>query len=184
MVFDGDCNFCRRWISRWQQSTGDRIEYISFQDTSVAARFPELSRKQCEQAVQFIDTNGHTYSAAEAVFRALAVAPRGQWPVLALPTLSRRRARHRIPLPLCRQEPHRVFVPHPSCLGPTNRATNLPSHPLALSPTSGGHLPDRVRFPLDADRRTSSAATVLHRPHSTWNLSITGRVPITSGTPT
>ena len=81
MVFDGDCNFCRRWISRWQQVTGDRIEYLPFQDPSVAERFPELTREQCEQAVQFIDADGHVYSAAEAVFRAQAVAPWKRWPL-------------------------------------------------------------------------------------------------------
>ena len=80
MIFDGDCNFCRRWISRWQQSTGDRVEYIPFQDPSVAQRFPELPRERCEQAVQLIDTDGRIYSAAEAVFRVQAVAPWKRWP--------------------------------------------------------------------------------------------------------
>ena len=81
MVFDGDCNFCRRWISRWQQTTGDRVEYVPFRDAVVTSRFPELTHEQCEQAVQFIDAGGHIYSAAEAVFRALAVVPRHRWPL-------------------------------------------------------------------------------------------------------
>ncbi|MGO9243713.1 MAG: thiol-disulfide oxidoreductase DCC family protein, partial [Verrucomicrobiia bacterium] len=76
LVFDGDCNFCRRWISRWREATGERIEYVPFQHPSVAERFPELSREQCEQSVQLIDTDGAIYSAAEAVFRTLAYAPR------------------------------------------------------------------------------------------------------------
>ncbi len=81
LIFDGDCNFCRRWISRWQQSTGDRVEYIPFQDPTVAARFSELTREQCTEAVQFVDTDGHIYSAAEGVFRTLAVAPCKRWPL-------------------------------------------------------------------------------------------------------
>ncbi len=81
MIFDGDCNFCRRWISRWHQSTGDRVEYIPFQHPSVAERFPELTRERCEQAVQLIDTDGRVYSAAEAVFRVQAVAPWKRWPL-------------------------------------------------------------------------------------------------------
>ena len=81
MIFDGDCNFCRRWIFRWQQSTGDRVEYVPFQDPSVAERFPELPRDRCEQAVQLIDTDGRIYSAAEAVFRVQAVAPWKRWPL-------------------------------------------------------------------------------------------------------
>src|SRR5208283_3880097 len=81
LVFDGDCNFCRRWISRWRESTGDCVEYVPFQDPSVAGRFPELPRAQSEQAVQLIDTDGSMYSAAEAVFRTLALAPRHRWPL-------------------------------------------------------------------------------------------------------
>jgi predicted DCC family thiol-disulfide oxidoreductase YuxK len=81
IVFDGDCNFCRRWISRWHDATGERVEYVPFQHPSVAERFPELSREQCEQSVQLIDTDGAIYSAAEAVFRTLAYAPRHRWPL-------------------------------------------------------------------------------------------------------
>lgn len=81
LVFDGDCNFCRRWISRWQQGTGDRVEYVPFQGPGVAERFPELPREQCEGAVQLIDIDGSVYSAAEAVFRTLAVAPWKRWPL-------------------------------------------------------------------------------------------------------
>lgn len=81
LVFDGDCNFCRRWISRWREATGDCVEYIPFQDASVTQRFPELSCDQCEQAVQLVDTDGSIHSAAEAVFRMLAFAPRHRWPL-------------------------------------------------------------------------------------------------------
>ena len=54
LIFDGDCNFCRRWILRWQQATGERVEYIPFQDPTVAQRFPELTRERCEQAVHHL----------------------------------------------------------------------------------------------------------------------------------
>ncbi len=81
LIFDGDCNFCRRWISRWRETTGERVEYVPFQHPRAAERFPELSREQCEQAVQLIDTDGSIHSGAEAVFRALAVAPRCRWPL-------------------------------------------------------------------------------------------------------
>lgn len=75
MVFDGECNFCRRWIARWQQSSGPRIEYLPFQDPAVAARFPEIPRSAFEESVQLIEPDGRVYSGAEAVFRALG---RGQ----------------------------------------------------------------------------------------------------------
>jgi predicted DCC family thiol-disulfide oxidoreductase YuxK len=67
MIFDSDCNFCRRWICRWQQATGDRVDYVPFQDSSIAGRFPEIPREAL------------VFSGAEAVFRSLALAPHKRW---------------------------------------------------------------------------------------------------------
>ncbi len=46
MVFDGDCNFCTLWIRRWQQMTGDAVDYLPSQDRKFAAQFPEIPREQ------------------------------------------------------------------------------------------------------------------------------------------
>ncbi len=78
MIFDGDCNFCTLWIRRWQQATGEAVEYLPFQDPSVAAQFPELPRERCETAVHLVEPDGAVYSGAEAVFRALAHNPSRQ----------------------------------------------------------------------------------------------------------
>jgi lipase maturation factor 1 len=79
MIFDGDCGFCRIWIRRWQHITGDRLDYLPFQDSSIAARFPEITRAQLETAVHFIQPDGTVYSGAEAAFRALALNPQEHW---------------------------------------------------------------------------------------------------------
>jgi predicted DCC family thiol-disulfide oxidoreductase YuxK len=46
LIFDGDCNFCRIWIQRWRQTTQERVDYVTFQDSELAARWPELKRDQ------------------------------------------------------------------------------------------------------------------------------------------
>ena len=79
MIYDGDCRFCELWIRRWQSATGDRIEYIPFQDPRVAAQFPEIAREQFEAAVQLIQPDGAVYAGAEAVFRSLATNRCGRW---------------------------------------------------------------------------------------------------------
>ena len=79
MIFDGDCNFCSLWIRRWQQATGDEVDYLPFQDPRVAAQFPELPRDQFEAAVQLIEPEGAVFGGAEAVFRALAHKPHEHW---------------------------------------------------------------------------------------------------------
>src|SRR5271168_1063401 len=81
LVFDGDCNFCTRWIRRWQQLTGDAVDYLPSQDGSIAAQFPEIPRERFVTAVQLIEPDGAVYSGAEAVFRALATNPNRQWPL-------------------------------------------------------------------------------------------------------
>jgi len=79
MVYDGDCCFCTFWIQRWQRLTGDRVEYVPFQEPSLAARFPELRREQLELAVHLVEIDGAVYNGAEAVFSAMARHARGQW---------------------------------------------------------------------------------------------------------
>ena len=81
MVFDGDCNFCTFWIRRWQQMTGDRVDYLPAHDPRIAAQFPEIPRAQFDTAVQLIESDGAVYSGAEAVFRALAHSPKRRWPL-------------------------------------------------------------------------------------------------------
>ena len=66
MVFDGECGFCRLWIRRWRQTTGDRVEYLPYQDEGLAGRFPEIPRERFTQAVHLIETDGTVRVGAEA----------------------------------------------------------------------------------------------------------------------
>jgi len=79
MVYDGDCNFCTLWVRRWQQMTGESVDYLPAQDPCVPAQFPEIPREQFDTAVQLIETDGVVYSGAEAVFRTLAHGPKCSW---------------------------------------------------------------------------------------------------------
>lgn len=67
MVYDGDCLFCRRWIERWRQITGDRVEYRAAQEID----FPEIPPELFARSVVLIEPDGSVYMGAEAVFRAL-----------------------------------------------------------------------------------------------------------------
>jgi lipase maturation factor 1 len=77
LIFDGDCHFCRRWIERWRELTAGAVEYAPYQE--VAGRFPEIPREAFEHAVQFIETDGTVFSAAEAVFRSLGHKRGRKW---------------------------------------------------------------------------------------------------------
>lgn len=79
LVYDGECDFCRPWIARWRAITRDNVDYAPFQE--VAGRFPEIPPDEFRRAVQLIDVDGRVYSAAEAVFRSLAVRSGWAWPL-------------------------------------------------------------------------------------------------------
>ena len=83
MVFDGDCNFCSLWIRRWQQMTGEAVDYLPARDPRIGAQFPEIPREQFKVAVQLIETDGQVYSGAEAVCRAMAHVKDHRWPLRA-----------------------------------------------------------------------------------------------------
>ncbi|MEA2624699.1 MAG: hypothetical protein QOD06_744 [Candidatus Binatota bacterium] len=74
LVWDGDCGFCRRWIDRWREITGDAVAYDTYQN--VAAEFPEVDPQAFERAVTLIEPGGRVSHGAEAVFRALAAGGR------------------------------------------------------------------------------------------------------------
>ncbi len=161
LVFDGDCNFCTLWIRRWQQITGDAVDYLPSQDANVAIQFPEISRERFQTSVQLIETDGAVYSGAEAVFRLLAKNPKRQWPLRAYESSPasanitewayRFVARHRIFF----SRLTRWF------LGQACRTTGLFSHALDFSARARRDLSHCLCFALDANRRT-------HRPQ--WNF--------------
>lgn len=77
MIYDGDCEFCRRWIVRWAKITGDLVGYQPYQDG--LKEFPELSEGDCERAVQLVDVDGRVYSGAEAVLKTLTYGRYWGW---------------------------------------------------------------------------------------------------------
>jgi predicted DCC family thiol-disulfide oxidoreductase YuxK len=81
LVFDGNCNFCTLWVRRWQQMTGNSVDYRPAQDPRIAGQFPEIPSRQYDTAVVLIETDGLVYSGAEAVFRTWAHNPNRQWPL-------------------------------------------------------------------------------------------------------
>lgn len=76
LLYDGDCRFCALWVRRWQQATGECVDYAPFQAPEVAARFPELPAEQLAAAVHLIEPDGGVSPGAKAVFRVLAQNPR------------------------------------------------------------------------------------------------------------
>ncbi|WP_269525226.1 thiol-disulfide oxidoreductase DCC family protein [Coraliomargarita parva] len=78
MLWDGDCEFCAKWIERWHRLTGDAVSYRPYQDA--LEDFPQLSVAACRRAVQLVLPDGTVFSGAHAVLRTLSIA--GRYPRL------------------------------------------------------------------------------------------------------
>jgi lipase maturation factor 1 len=77
LVFDGECSFCRVWIERWRQLTGDRVLYTSYQE--IGTSFPDLPQKDFASAVSLFVPGGEVRSGAHAVFSLLDLLPGKRW---------------------------------------------------------------------------------------------------------
>jgi len=77
MIWDGECHFCRRWIERWREITGDQVNYETSQ--RVGDRFPEILSEQFLRSVVLIDPDGAVFCGAEAVFRSLQCRASKKW---------------------------------------------------------------------------------------------------------
>ncbi len=77
MIWDGECHFCRRWIERWREITAGQIDYATYQEA--ASRFPEILLEEFREAIIFIEPDGKTFLAAQAVYRSLACRSSRKW---------------------------------------------------------------------------------------------------------
>jgi predicted DCC family thiol-disulfide oxidoreductase YuxK len=77
MIWDGECLFCKMWIERWREITAGKVDYATYQQA--ADQFPEIPLDQFKQAMAFIEPDGKTFFAAEAVYRSLQYRSSRKW---------------------------------------------------------------------------------------------------------
>ncbi len=77
LVYDAKCGFCRRWVARWQDRTGDRIEYAP--NAAAAQLYPQLTPALLARTVVLLTPDGEVLTGAEAVLTALSHAPSRGW---------------------------------------------------------------------------------------------------------
>ena len=77
LVYDGACNFCRRWIERWRARTGSAVDYEPYQEA--AGRYPAIAEETFKQSVVLILPDGTMVTGARAVLATLTLAGKGRW---------------------------------------------------------------------------------------------------------
>lgn len=73
LLFDGDCSLCTHAAARMRRwAAPGSVEFVSFRDEGVLARFPLVSAADCDRALQLVLPDGRVPSGAEAALRVLA----------------------------------------------------------------------------------------------------------------
>lgn len=80
LVFDGDCGFCTSSVRLLHRlGLAPRAAVVPWQQADLARL--GLTREQCEQAVQWVASDGRTHGGAQAVAAVLLASP-PPWPLL------------------------------------------------------------------------------------------------------
>ena len=76
-IYDGDCGFCRYWMSKWKNWAGPLMETQSFQ--TIYKNFPEIDLADFKTASYFIDENRKFYRGSDGIFRSFLYMPSKRW---------------------------------------------------------------------------------------------------------
>jgi predicted DCC family thiol-disulfide oxidoreductase YuxK len=83
VLYDGDCNFCRRTVRRLQRlDRDDRLALVPYQDREVAEFFAWLSRDALEDTLHVVSPAGEVWTGARAVERLVPLLRGGRVPAL------------------------------------------------------------------------------------------------------
>ena len=66
LVFDGECGFCRRLASKWQEKTGEQIDFVPYNEIGDKVRY--ISIEEFKKEIKFIYPEGNVYGGAAAAF--------------------------------------------------------------------------------------------------------------------
>lgn len=75
LIWDGDCGFCKRSVTRIANKIGERVRYVPYQ--AVHECIEGINEADFAESVWFIEPGGTTYRGAEAIFRAYSWRPKG-----------------------------------------------------------------------------------------------------------
>jgi predicted DCC family thiol-disulfide oxidoreductase YuxK len=83
VLYDGDCNFCRRTVRRLQRlDRDDRLALVPYQDREVAESFDWLASDALAEALHVVSPAGEVWTGARAVERLAPLLRGGRVPAL------------------------------------------------------------------------------------------------------
>ena len=67
MVWDGECGFCKFWITHWQSKSNETITFKTYQE--VSGKYADIPLKEFKKASRLIETDGRIYSGPNSAYR-------------------------------------------------------------------------------------------------------------------
>lgn len=91
LIYDGECPLCRAavdWVN--ERTTDPNLEMLPCQSSDRAARFPDLTERECMESVQLVLEDGSRHSGADSLPYILLRVRGWRWlaRVLRLPVIS------------------------------------------------------------------------------------------------
>ncbi|HIB49652.1 MAG TPA: DUF393 domain-containing protein [Flavobacteriaceae bacterium] len=74
LVWDGDCGFCKYWVTRWKKITHGKITFQTYQD--VAHQFEDIPLKEFKKASRLITAEGTVHSGPDSAYMSYYIANR------------------------------------------------------------------------------------------------------------
>ena len=69
LVFDGECGFCRKLASSWQEKAGEQIDFAPYDE--IYADYPEIPIEEFRKEIKLIYPGGRVYGGAAAAFKVI-----------------------------------------------------------------------------------------------------------------
>ncbi|HEU5171374.1 MAG TPA: DUF393 domain-containing protein [Gemmatimonadales bacterium] len=78
LVYDGQCGFCRKWISRLRRwDRGGRIEYVTARERNSVSGLPRFTDDAVARAMHLVTPDGRVLAGARALPALLDYLPGG-----------------------------------------------------------------------------------------------------------
>ena len=72
IIYDGNCDFCRRRVARWQDVAGNRLDFVPSEDARRLS--PAVTQLALNESVHLIEPSGRISQGAQAIFRMRKIA--------------------------------------------------------------------------------------------------------------
>jgi predicted DCC family thiol-disulfide oxidoreductase YuxK len=79
LIYDGDCEFCQRWVTRIERWDSRRaIDLVPFQDSAAVARY-RIPQSDLNAAMHLVLPDGRVFAGAAAAPEILRLLPGKRW---------------------------------------------------------------------------------------------------------